>query len=70
MGLMPDKPNPVRPSWAAPFNGTRRCTACLVRQPDTEFRWLQTGKRKASHCKCCEKRARIAGRARRLVAAA
>jgi hypothetical protein len=57
MGLMPDKPNPRRHSIAAPdlLTGTRRCTRCLVRKPDTDFRWLWKGTRKASACKACEK---------------
>jgi hypothetical protein len=58
MGLMPDKPNPKRHSFASPdpATETRICTRCLVRKPDTDFRWLWKGTRKASRCKACEKK--------------
>jgi len=58
MGLLPDKPNPVRRSIANPSNGTRVCTHCYHRQLDEHFRWLWINKRKASQCKACEKLAR------------
>jgi uncharacterized paraquat-inducible protein A len=54
MGLMPDKPNPVRVSIASPRDGTRVCTRCYKRLDDALFRWLLLGKRKASQCKRCE----------------
>jgi hypothetical protein len=55
MPLCPDKPNPRIKSFANPQSGFRRCTKCLVRKSDDEFRWLWTGIRKASQCKGCEK---------------
>jgi hypothetical protein len=54
MGLMPDKPNPKGRSFAQPSGGTRRCTKCLRRKTDDEFRWLNRNIRKASRCKACE----------------
>lgn len=58
MGLLPDKPNPMRRSISDPKDGTRRCTFCLVTKPDSSFRWLETGLRRASRCRDCESRLR------------
>lgn len=58
MGLLPDKPNPIRKSIASPRDGTRVCTHCFKRLSDDLFRWLSLNKRRASHCKPCEKLAR------------
>lgn len=57
MGLLPDKPNPPGRSIAQPSDGTRRCTKCLLRKHDAEFRWLNRGIRRASRCKLCERAA-------------